>query len=138
MGLDRVGTLTSNFFKGAVCVLFMFSVEELASLDNLDEIVQESKQYINSKKCFFALVGTKVDLLAEITEDFIEEKRRHLGCDKTYLISSKNGSGLNELLDDIAVKIIDQFKNTLDSRIQLENPVSQEDGSRNCSCSRNN
>ena len=136
MGLDRVGTLTSNFFKGAVCVMFMFSVEEISSLDNLDEIVQEAKQYINSKKCFFALVGTKIDLLAEITEDFMEEKRKQLGCDKTYLISSKSGIGLKELLDDVAVKIIEQFKNTLDGRIQLQ-PNLQET-SRKCPCGRNN
>lgn len=137
MGLDRVGTLTSNFFKGAVCVLFMFSVEEISSLDNLDEVVQEAKQYINSKKCFFALVGTKIDLLAETTEDFIEDKRKQLGCHKTYLISSKSGIGLKELLDDIAVKMIEQFRNTLDGRIQLQNPSTQEE-SRKCPCGRNN
>lgn len=111
MGLERYSTLTGNYFKGADCVLFFFSVEDQYSLEGLDDAVREAKS-VTSPTCLCFLVASKVDLDSDIFEDRIVEKQKELQCERLFFISSKTGTGVDKLIDVIASELKKRRANT--------------------------
>lgn len=137
LGVEKCGTLTANYFKGAECILFMFCVEDQYSLESLDDAIKETSKHVTSSNCLFYLVANKVDLMSEITPDRVTEKQIELGCKKVFYISAKTGEGIDELFDEIATDLNMKAVNTLPavSRIQLHVTQTQgEHGDKKCAC----
>ena len=95
----------------------MFSVEDGYSLEYLLDAIKEAKLYTRQQPCYFALVGNKIDILADIDPLVIESKKQQLGFEKIFYISTKTGEGMDLLLN----KIVEEMSKItpLDDRVQL-------------------
>lgn len=131
--MERAGTLTCNYFRGATCVLFLFNVEDQFSLECLDEIVKETKSFVSPSNCLFYLIAAKIDLFADVTPERVEEKCVELGCKKCFFISSKTGQGVDELVTDIAGALKEKASHTtLEAPIKLQPNNGRQNNK--CSC----
>lgn len=115
-GYERVATLSPNFFKGALAVVLMFSVEEVNTLHKLEELVEEAKKYTD-KRCFYILVGNKLDLYMDVEKTDVDEAKDRYDCKSVVYISAKEGDNVTNLMDEIALHMNniylcdDSFKN---------------------------
>jgi GTPase SAR1 family protein len=129
MGLEKLGSLTSNYYRGASCILLMFSIDDASSLDQLDDIMTESFTYSNYDNCHLVLVATKCDKKSEIDQGTIESRRIKHDL-KLYIISSKNNQGIDTLLDDVARMVKTRKTGTI--RLGSYPNITKTSGS--CSC----
>ena len=119
-GYEKIGTFSPNYFKGALAVILMFSVEELSTLYQLQSQIEEAKTYAHSM-CFFILVGNKTDLLMEVDKAKVLQFNESLNCENIVYISAKNGENVEQLMNVLSrsiLKICEQG-DILNNKIQL-------------------
>ena len=123
-GCEKLGTLTSNYFRGALVVLLVFSVEEKNTLHQLEVQITEASKYAHNQ-CFFILVGNKMDLFMEMEERHVQEFREQLGCQSVVYVSAKDGTNMTGLLDEVARqvnRVVSEECTTRWDAIQLHDP----------------
>ncbi len=123
-GYEKVSTLSPNYFRGALAVVLMFSVEELSTLYQLQAQIDEAKTYAHSL-CFYILVGNKTDLLMEVDKPKVMQFKELLECKSVVYISAKEGENIQELLDVLSIHLNDlcQQDNSITSVLTLSNPL---------------
>ncbi|EDO37050.1 predicted protein [Nematostella vectensis] len=102
-GLERTGSLTSHYYHLAQSIIFVYSVESLASLTALHHWIQDAEQYAPNAKKFLA--GNKNDLDKDdwevyegILQRFMDNKEFALKFD----ISALSGDGVCEMFKSIS------------------------------------
>ena len=103
-GYEKVSTLTQTYFRGAVVVLLLFSVDDFVTLHQLEAQAEEARKFTHTK-CCFTLVANKADLLMEFDEARVDDFKERLGCQSVFYISAKTGTNVNKLMDDVALSI---------------------------------
>ena len=95
-------TLKPNFSRGANVVLFVFSLEDRTSFEELNEWVKAAEPDVDNMPILF-VVGNKNDLVEERT---VESEQAELYANKIgafyYEVSAKTGSGIEELFNRVA------------------------------------
>ena len=99
-------TLSPNYFRGALVVILVFSIEEKNTLHQLEILVEEAQKFTH-KDCFYVLVGNKTDLLMDFEESDVEEFKESLGCKNVFFTSAKTGEGIKEMMDGISLYLHD-------------------------------
>ena len=95
-------TLKPNFSRGANVVLFVFSLEDRTSFEELNEWVKAAEPDVDNMPILF-VVGNKNDLVEErkVESEQAELYAKEIGA-FYYEVSAKTGSGIEELFNRVA------------------------------------
>ena len=101
-GQERYRSLAKSYFKNADAVLFIFSLNDQESFDNIINWINLFNENHNGKKGIPRyLVGNKSDLEKKVQKDVIDK----LLCAnkyKYYETSAKSNSGIDELFQELS------------------------------------
>ena len=110
-GMERTRSLTSNYYRNAHAVIFVYAIDDSYSLTVLHNWVQDVDK--DAKMALKFLVGNKVDLADESSE--VDKKQAELFCKNSglhsqYHVSAKTGAGVREMFYDIAKFMVHNTK----------------------------
>ncbi|KAK2553099.1 Ras-related protein Rab-30 [Acropora cervicornis] len=110
-GMERTRSLTSNYYRNAHAVIFVYAIDDSYSLAVLHNWVQDVDK--DAKMALKFLVGNKVDLADESSE--VDKKQAELFCKNSglhsqYHVSAKTGAGVKEMFYDIAKLMVHNTK----------------------------
>ncbi|TFH30090.1 MAG: GTP-binding protein, partial [Promethearchaeota archaeon] len=113
-GQERFRFILKDYTKGAECVFLVFDLVRFNSLNRLNnwlEILKEGGVWGNPKVTFI-LVGTKKDMIgpdmASVPESSITDFQKEFGIDQYFETSSKDGTGIEDLFEQVAHTLINQ------------------------------
>lgn len=107
-GQDRYRAITSAYYRGAHCVIAMYSTTDYSSFERLTSWIKEVKD--NSPNVVLAIVGTKIDLTHKRMIDKNVAREYAKSCKaKYYEISAMANEGCTELLNDVVKDIIEFY-----------------------------
>lgn len=114
-------SVIKNFYKSALCVLVVFSLDDEKSFNQVEEWIEEINKNKNVNDCIKVLVGNKKDNVNEIkvNKESIDKVCEEKKIEKYYETSTITGEGVNEMFKDImsrlyfkfAAPIIDEINN---------------------------
>lgn len=99
-GAERYRTLTKNYYRAARAVVFVYSNNDISSLDYLDHWVVDSLKY--QMDAVFILMGTKSDMPQKVSQESITAAAEQYGMKKIYHVSAKTNHGIQEAFQEIA------------------------------------
>ncbi|ELP87859.1 hypothetical protein EIN_274260 [Entamoeba invadens IP1] len=111
-GMEDVSYITAYYYNDAKGMLLMFDLSNLKSLDNLQGWYNTADMYApkdESLKPVPILVGTKADSQTESDETIENEKNKNFRNFKLFKVSSKNGTGMDELMNELVSQIVAKF-----------------------------
>ena len=111
-GQEKYRSLTKSYFKNSDGVLFVFSLEEKKSFENINEWIKIFEENNNRNKIPKYLIGNKSDLDNEITQNMIDEflnEHAEFKYEKTSALKNEN---IEKLFKDICEDIWINFINT--------------------------
>ena len=116
--MERTKSLTSNYYRNAHAVVFVYAIDDMYSLTALRSWLVDVEKDATTALKF--LVGNKVDLADEgsqVDKEFAENYRKNKGFQSLYEVSAKTGAGVKEMFDDIAKRLVQSKKQaTVQSR----------------------
>jgi small GTP-binding protein len=130
-GQEQYKSLTKNFYRNANGIIIVFDVTNRGSFGAVKDWMQNVKDH-SSKEIKIALVGNKIDLDREVTE---EEAKLFANSYKIkyYDCSAKESRGFNDCVVEISSEITKSIKGEVDPTIEaLKNSNKKE--SSTCSC----
>lgn len=120
-GQERFRKITSNYYRGAQGILFVFDLTDLKSFNNITFWINEVKKQIDlNSKVKIILVGTKsdaVDLYPENNKDITNKTiQNFLKHNKMLYVetSAKLNTGITTTFDVIAKELMDIKTNKQD------------------------
>jgi len=118
-GQERFRTLTSSYYRGASAIVFVFSVTDEMSYEDIPEWIQSSVTYSRSSvssdsqdEILKILIGNKIDV-SESKRKISTSKAKKLADDHHMLYfetSAKDGTNVDECFKKVAELIYEQQK----------------------------
>ena len=116
-GLERYDSLTPNYYANSRAVILVFDLNDSSTMHALagfrDQAVGGSIAV--NDECYFALVGNKVDLEADLPISQVVDAVAGLKCDGLFLTSAKTGVGVENLLQTIIEEMNQRAKGSTPS-----------------------
>ena len=99
-----------NFYRSALCIFVVFSLESLDSFNKVNQWIEEIKEN-NSEEYILVLVRNKSDLTPprKVEKDIIEEYCKNNGIENYFEVSSKNGENVHELFKTVVKQLFLKF-----------------------------
>jgi Ras-related protein Rab-8A len=111
-GQERFRTITTAYYRGAMGVILVFSLNSISSFASIKNWIQNIHDHVNHKVPII-LVGNKSDLVRMVTKEEIDELVKEL--DLTYYeTSAKTGLNVDAPFVEMTKACIKQY---------IENPV---------------
>ena len=109
-GKEMYRSSVQNFYRSALCIFVVFSLESLDSFNKVNQWIQEIKEN-NSEEYILVLVGNKSDLTPprKVEKDIIEEYCKNNGIENYFEVSSKNGENVHELFKTVVKQLFLKF-----------------------------
>ena len=109
-GKEMYRSSVQNFYRSALCIFVVFSLESLDSFNKVNQWIEEIKEN-NSEEYILVLVGNKSDLTPprKVEKDIIEEYCKNNGIENYFEVSSKNGENVNELFKTVVKQLFLKF-----------------------------
>ena len=105
-GQERFRALTQSFYRHCVCGIFVYSVNDRDSFDNLKDTITYAREVMPEKSTFI-LVGNKTDLERKVTYDeglaLFKELNLHLFLET----SAMTGDGTQTMLAQVVEQILE-------------------------------
>ena len=110
-GEENYGTLTKNFYRSALCIFVVFSLDDANSFANLDKWIYEIKEMNENESPMIVLIGNKSDKEAErkVSKEEIENYCKKMGIEYSFETSAKNGDSIHELFKEVMKKLYIKF-----------------------------
>ncbi len=113
-GQERFRFILKDYIKGTEAILLAFNLNRVITLHRLHDwidILKETKEWKNPNKIVY-LIGTKKDLFkndpSNLVENEISKFQEEFNISNYYATSALDGTGIEELFQDIAKSIITQ------------------------------
>lgn len=103
-GQERFRTLTSNYYRGAHAVIFVFDSTSSATFDNLEGWLQEVEQHVQSQEVIKVLVCNKTDQTRVVSREDAASWSSSKGMEMIET-SAKLKEGIDELFQRLTVKV---------------------------------
>ncbi|XP_078688063.1 uncharacterized protein LOC144920073 [Branchiostoma floridae x Branchiostoma belcheri] len=142
-GVERMLSLTENYYRKAVGVLLVYDVMDRETFDNLEHTWVPSVTLRNNRVKAF-LVGNKSDLTTEsaevVSEEEVQTYSRTCPLDVvgTFRVSAKTCAGVEEMFAKLAESVLEDYSFDDVKGISLAEPNSQQDvqtsGQGTCAC----
>lgn len=103
-GQERFNSITQLYYKGTTIAICVFDITKLSTLEALEGYMDKiTMERTGRYEPYKILVGNKVDLeeSREVTREKAEEIREKYGCTAYIETSSKLGTGIDELSEEI-------------------------------------
>jgi small GTP-binding protein len=109
-GKEIYRSSVQNFYRSALCIFVVFSLESLDSFNKVNQWIEEIKEN-NSEEYILVLVGNKSDLTPprKVEKDVIEEYCKNNGIENYFEVSSKNGENVHELFKTVVKQLFLKF-----------------------------
>ena len=109
-GKEMYRSSVQNFYRSALCIFVVFSLESLDSFNKVNQWIEEIKEN-NSEEYILVLVGNKSDLTPprKVEKDVIEEYCKNNGIENYFEVSSKNGENVHELFKTVVKQLFLKF-----------------------------
>ena len=109
-GKEMYRSSVQNFYRSALCIFVVFSLESLDSFNKVNQWIEEIKEN-NSEEYILVLVGNKSDLTPprKVEKDVIEEYCKSNGIENYFEVSSKNGENVHELFKTVVKQLFLKF-----------------------------
>ena len=109
-GKEMYRSSVQNFYRSALCIFIVFSLESLDSFNKVNQWIEEIKEN-NSEEYILVLVGNKSDLTPprKVEKDIIEEYCKNNGIENYFEVSSKNGENVHELFKTVVKQLFLKF-----------------------------
>lgn len=104
-GQERFHSIASQYYRGAHCVLFVYSFDDIKSIETLPKFIQEVEPFNVSHRI---LVGNKSDIKDEARQ-VQDTQIKHLKAEnpgiKSVTTSAKTGENVSEAFHDLATEL---------------------------------
>ena len=109
-GKEMYRSSVQNFYRSALCIFVVFSLESLDSFNKVNQWIEEIKEN-NSEEYILVLVGNKSDLTPprKVEKGTIEEYCKNNGIENYFEVSSKNGENVHELFKTVVKQLFLKF-----------------------------
>ena len=109
-GKEMYRSSVQNFYRSALCIFVVFSLESLDSFNKVNQWIEEIKEN-NSEEYILVLVGNKSDLTPprKVEKDIIEEYCKNNWIENYFEVSSKNGENVHELFKTVVKQLFLKF-----------------------------
>ncbi len=108
-----------NFYRSALCIFVVFSLDDENSFLNLDKWITDIKNINENESPIIVLIGNKKDIESErqITKEEIEKYCKKKEIDTYFETSAKTGEGIHELFKEVIRKLYIKFIEPISSDI---------------------
>ena len=116
-GESTYENLMQNFYRSALCIFIVFSLDDENSFLNLDKWMYDIKKINESESPIIILIGNKKDNLEErqISKEDIEKYCNRNEIDNYFETSAKNGESIHELFKEVIRKLYIRFIEPMNS-----------------------
>lgn len=137
--MERLGSITSNYYHQSAAVALVYSIDEHNSLTNLRCWIEDAERYAKGAKKF--LIGNKVDLEKERMQ--VEEstalsfaRNNEITDSCVFRVSAKTGEGVHVMFKSIAQQLMEHAKPTLqsDDVFHIHTAGEEKNKQKGCSC----
>lgn len=135
-GQERYNSITKLFIKGSHIVILVYSIDNLASFDNLKNWYNYVKEELQREKFILAIVGNKRDLFENevVSDNEGNEFSKSLGA-LFYLVSAKSDQeGIKKLFTSLLDELILKYGNKAlnETSIRLDEDESSKKNKKCC------
>ena len=122
------------FYRNTDGVLFVFSVEDSYTFQNLQEWNEELVYRIdNLDSLERALIGNKCDLPCEIEEEQVKALSKELQVKQLHFVSAKTGENVMKTFNDL-IAVIHHRRTKVPEGSNTDTPVTDIEKSSKCIC----
>ena len=109
-GKEIYHSSVQNFYKSALCIFVVFSLESLDSFNKVNQWIEEIKEN-NNEDYILVLVGNKLDLTPQrkISKEVIEDYCKNNGIENYSEVSAKSGENAHEMYKSLVKKLFIKF-----------------------------
>ena len=99
-----------NFYRSALCILVVFSLESLDSFNRVNKWIEEIQEN-NSEDSILVLIGNKSDLTQPriVPRETIEDYCKKNGIENYFEASAKTGENVHEIFKSLVKKLFIKF-----------------------------
>ena len=110
-GEETYENLMKTFYRSALCIFIVFSLDNKNSFLNLNKRIIDVKNITNNESPIIVLIGNKKDNISErqITKEDIEKFYKSNDIDIYFETSAKNGDSIHELFKEVVKKLYIKF-----------------------------
>ena len=110
-GNETYEEIMKNFYRSALCIFVVFSLDDEFSFLNLNKWIYDIKKIKENESPIIILIGNKNDKASErqITQEEIEKYCRNNDIDNYYETSAKTGESIHKLFKDVIRKLYVKF-----------------------------
>ena len=99
-----------NFYRSALCIVVVFSLETLDSFYNVNKWIEEI-QNNNSEDSILVLIGNKCDLTQPrvVPRELIDDCCKKYGIENYFETSAKTGENVHETFKDLVTQLFKKY-----------------------------
>ena len=118
-GEETYDNLMKNFYRSALCIFVVFSLDDENSFLNLNKWIYEIKKINENESPIIVLIANKKDNISErqVNKEDIENYCKKNDIDTYFETSAKNGESIHELFKEIIKKLFIKFIEPISSDI---------------------
>ena len=109
-GKEMYRSSVQNFYRSALCIFVVFSLDSLDSFNRVNQWIDEIKEN-NSEEYILVLVGNKSDLTRprNIEKEVIENYCKRNEIENYYEASAKSGENIHEIFKNVVKQLFIKF-----------------------------
>ena len=109
-GKEMYHSSVQNFYRSALCIFVVFSLDSLESFNRVNQWIDEIKEN-NSEEYILVLVGNKSDLTRprKIEKEVIENYCKRNEIENYFEASAKSGENVHEIFKNVVKQLFIKF-----------------------------
>ena len=109
-GKEMYHSSVQNFYRSALCIFVVFSLDSLDSFNRVNQWIDEIKEN-NSEEYILVLVGNKSDLTRprKIEKEVIENYCKRNEIENYFEASAKSGENVHEIFKNVVKQLFIKF-----------------------------
>ncbi len=99
-----------NFYRSALCIIVVFSLESLDSFNKVNDWIEEI-QNNNTEDSILVLIGNKLDLTQPrvVDKELIEDYCKKIGIDNYFEASAKTGENVHDIFKELVKQLFIKY-----------------------------
>ena len=109
-GKEMYHSSVQNFYRSALCIFVVFSLESIDSFNKVNKWIEEIKEN-NNEEYILVLVGNKLDLTPtrNINKEIIDKYCKDNEIENYFEVSAKSGENVHEIFETVVKKLFIKF-----------------------------
>ena len=110
-GEETYENLMKNFYRSALCIFVVFSLDDENSFLNLNKWIFDIRKINENESPIIVLIGNKKDITEDrqITKEEIEKYCKQNDIENYFETSAKNGDSIHELFKEVVRKLFIKY-----------------------------